>query len=325
MLLEIRFHGLRFRAGCRVDEVYDRIEDSGAQEQRVWGWRYRTLAGHFEQGEMHWEVRKSAETGEVEFALRAQSRRARDPNPLVRIGFRLVGRREQLRFYDSTCERMRRLTAEALGPGRVARRSARSLRRSPRAGSAPTTPRTTSWRATSRTRLLESGGCTRRPRTWPCCRSCIDRATPAPGEHLLRIHTPERRLSAAQVAERLHGHVPARAGDGDRRRAPGGRAGRRDLLPRRLPLRLGARLGAVPPHPRAAAGQRDAPARRGARGDRPRPRDRRVPVEGGFRQAILDIYVPRYGADWETSFLDSGPVYARIDAERMFTFAMPSA
>jgi len=32
--------------------------------------------------------------------------------------------------------------------------------------------------------------------------------------------------------------------------------------------------------------------------------------------------VPRYGAQWE-SFLDSGPQYARIDAERMFTFHMP--
>jgi hypothetical protein len=50
----------------------------------------------------------------------------------------------------------------------------------------------------------------------------------------------------------------------------------------------------------------------------------RVPVEGGFRQALLDIYVPRYGASWETEFLDSGPVYARIEAQRMFAFAMPS-
>ncbi len=49
-----------------------------------------------------------------------------------------------------------------------------------------------------------------------------------------------------------------------------------------------------------------------------------VPVEtaGGLRKALLDVYVPRYGAEWET-FLDSGPVYARIDAERMFTFSMP--
>jgi hypothetical protein len=41
----------------------------------------------------------------------------------------------------------------------------------------------------------------------------------------------------------------------------------------------------------------------------------------GFRQTLLDVYVPRYGAQWE-SFLDSGPVYARIDADRMFTFQM---
>jgi nitroimidazol reductase NimA-like FMN-containing flavoprotein (pyridoxamine 5'-phosphate oxidase superfamily) len=39
----------------------------------------------------------------------------------------------------------------------------------------------------------------------------------------------------------------------------------------------------------------------------------------GFRQTLLDIYTPRYGPEWET-FLDSGPVYARIRAERMFTF-----
>lgn len=41
-----------------------------------------------------------------------------------------------------------------------------------------------------------------------------------------------------------------------------------------------------------------------------------------FRQTLLDIYVPRYGGEWE-KFLDSGPVYARIDANRMFTFFMP--
>jgi nitroimidazol reductase NimA-like FMN-containing flavoprotein (pyridoxamine 5'-phosphate oxidase superfamily) len=44
----------------------------------------------------------------------------------------------------------------------------------------------------------------------------------------------------------------------------------------------------------------------------------------GFRQALLDVYVPRYGEGWET-FLDSGPAYARIDADRMYTFSMPAA
>jgi len=47
-----------------------------------------------------------------------------------------------------------------------------------------------------------------------------------------------------------------------------------------------------------------------------------APQHAGFRQTLLDIYVPRYGAEWET-FLDSGPVYARIDAKRMYTFFMP--
>jgi NADPH:quinone reductase-like Zn-dependent oxidoreductase len=51
------------------------------------------------------------------------------------------------------------------------------------------------------------------------------------------------------------------------------------------------------------------------------PIDVKSPEQAGFRQTLLDICVPRYGAGWE-SFLDSGPVYARIDADRMFTFHM---
>ncbi len=52
------------------------------------------------------------------------------------------------------------------------------------------------------------------------------------------------------------------------------------------------------------------------------PIDVADPAEAGFRQALLDIYVPRYGPDWE-NFLDSGVQYARIDPERMYTFFMP--
>jgi hypothetical protein len=59
------------------------------------------------------------------------------------------------------------------------------------------------------------------------------------------------------------------------------------------------------------------------------PVDVRDPQAAGFRQNLLEIYVPRYGAEWETDFLDSdgvgqggSPVYWRIDAERMFTFQM---
>jgi hypothetical protein len=51
------------------------------------------------------------------------------------------------------------------------------------------------------------------------------------------------------------------------------------------------------------------------------PIDIGSPDHAGHRQALLDIYVPRYGEDWAT-FLDSGVRYARIDADRMFTFQM---
>jgi hypothetical protein len=52
------------------------------------------------------------------------------------------------------------------------------------------------------------------------------------------------------------------------------------------------------------------------------PIDIKDPANAGFRQTVLDIYVPRYGPDWEHDFLDSGPMYARIEADRMFTFAI---
>jgi uncharacterized protein (UPF0548 family) len=112
MLLAVRFHGLVFRMGCRVTEVYERTGSEAGREVHVWGWSYGTLRGHFEQGEMSWEVVKWPETGQVAFRLYSRSRRARDPNLIVRLGFRVFGRRKQLRFYDGTCERMRRLVEE---------------------------------------------------------------------------------------------------------------------------------------------------------------------------------------------------------------------
>jgi hypothetical protein len=52
------------------------------------------------------------------------------------------------------------------------------------------------------------------------------------------------------------------------------------------------------------------------------PLDLGAGENAGFRQTLLEVYVPRYGPEWE-SFLDSGPVYARIEAKRMFAFWMP--
>ncbi len=46
--------------------------------------------------------------------------------------------------------------------------------------------------------------------------------------------------------------------------------------------------------------------------------DMRAPSSAGLRQAVLDIYTPRFGPAWE-AFLDAN-VYVRIDADRIFTF-----
>ncbi len=50
--------------------------------------------------------------------------------------------------------------------------------------------------------------------------------------------------------------------------------------------------------------------------------DVNAPEHAEFRQLLLDIYVPRYGAEWE-AMLTGGAQYARILPDRMFTFFMP--
>lgn len=50
--------------------------------------------------------------------------------------------------------------------------------------------------------------------------------------------------------------------------------------------------------------------------------DVNAPEHAGFRQLLLDTYVPRYGEGW-AAMLESGAQYARIVPDRMFTFFMP--
>jgi Domain of unknown function (DUF1990) len=120
MLLILRFHRLRFHVGVRVGEIYDETRELDGRAGRVFGWNYRTLEGHVEQGQMDWQVWKFPVTGDVLFRIAAFSRPASRGNPLIRIGFRIAGRREQLRFLRLTAERMERLTRERAryrGPG----------------------------------------------------------------------------------------------------------------------------------------------------------------------------------------------------------------
>jgi hypothetical protein len=63
---------------------------------------------------MHYEVWKWLDTGDVSFRLHAFSRAARSGPLPLRIGFRLFGRTNQLRYYRQVCRRARRITEAQL-------------------------------------------------------------------------------------------------------------------------------------------------------------------------------------------------------------------
>ena len=145
---------------------------------------------------------------------------------------------------------------------------------------------------------------------------------------MLRIHDPARRLSAEQVVERLTGMrlLVLATVTADHRPVAGPVDGifyRGSFHFGSAPDSVRFRHIRVRPHVSAAhvPGEELAVTVHG----RAVPIDIAAPEHAGFRQALLEIYVPRYGPEWEHEFLDSGPVYARIDAERMFTFSAPPA
>ena len=114
MLLQVRYGPLRFLFGCRVGAVTDETRAVDGRSVRIWGWSYSTLEGHVERGQMDWQVWKWLDDGTVEFRIHVVSRRAKVRNPIVRLGFRLVGRSRQQRFARRACERMGALVAREL-------------------------------------------------------------------------------------------------------------------------------------------------------------------------------------------------------------------
>ena len=151
----------------------------------------------------------------------------------------------------------------------------------------------------------------------------LDRSYAAAGPHLRRITTPERRLTAEQVCDRLTGMCLLALATATRDGRPV--VGPVDGIFYRGAFYFGSSPDSVRfqhirrrPHVSAThlPGEELAVTVHG----------RAVPIDirtDPFRQALLDVYVPRYGPEWERDFLDRGPMYARIEAERMFTFHMP--
>ena len=153
----------------------------------------------------------------------------------------------------------------------------------------------------------------------------LDASYKAAGEHLLSIHRPERRLNAHQVSERLVGMcllaLATVTGDG------GPIVGPVDGIFFRGAFYFGSaphsvRFRHIRARPQVSAthlpGEHLAVTVHG----------RAVPVDvqreeaAEFRQTLLEVYVPRYGPEWE-KFLDSGSIYARIEPRRMFAFYAP--
>jgi Pyridoxamine 5'-phosphate oxidase len=152
----------------------------------------------------------------------------------------------------------------------------------------------------------------------------LDRSYAAAGSHLLAIHTPERRLGAQEVVERLTGMclLTLATVTADCRPI----AGPVDGIFYRGAFHFGSspdslRFRHIRARPQVSAthvpGEELAITVHG----RAVPVDVQAEEGAGLRRTLLEVYEPRYGRDWE-KFLDSGPVYARIDANRMFAFAI---
>jgi nitroimidazol reductase NimA-like FMN-containing flavoprotein (pyridoxamine 5'-phosphate oxidase superfamily) len=155
----------------------------------------------------------------------------------------------------------------------------------------------------------------------------LDRSYDAAGEHYRRITTPERRLDAAQVVERLVGMtllvLATVTADGRPLNGPV------DGIFYQGSFYFGSapdsiRFRHIRKRPWVSATHLPAEELAVTVHGRAQTIDVQDSSQADFRRTLLDIYVPRYGREWE-QFLDSGVAYARIDAERMFTFYMPAA
>jgi nitroimidazol reductase NimA-like FMN-containing flavoprotein (pyridoxamine 5'-phosphate oxidase superfamily) len=137
----------------------------------------------------------------------------------------------------------------------------------------------------------------------------LGRSYAAAGTHLLRIHTPQRRMTAEQVSQRLTGMclLALATATADGRPIVGPVDG--------IFLRGAFHFGSAPdsvrfrhirarPHVSAThlPGEELAVTVHG----RAVPVDVKAEEGAELRQALLDIYVPRYGPDWEHDFLERG-------------------
>jgi nitroimidazol reductase NimA-like FMN-containing flavoprotein (pyridoxamine 5'-phosphate oxidase superfamily) len=152
----------------------------------------------------------------------------------------------------------------------------------------------------------------------------LDDSYAAAGPHLRRIITAERRLSAQEVVARLEGMtllvLATVTADGRPIVGPV------DGIFYRGAFHFGSapdsvRFRHIRRRPHVSATHVPGEELSVTVHGRGVPIDVDAAEHSGFRAGLLEVYVPRYGQDWE-QFLQSGVVYGRIEADRMFTFHM---
>jgi nitroimidazol reductase NimA-like FMN-containing flavoprotein (pyridoxamine 5'-phosphate oxidase superfamily) len=150
----------------------------------------------------------------------------------------------------------------------------------------------------------------------------LDRSYDAAGAHLRRITTPARRMTAEDLSERLTGMCLLTLATVSRDCRPFN--GPVDGIFFRGAFHFGSgpdslRFRHIRQRPQVSATHLPREELAVTVHGRAVPIDVKAPEHSAYRATLLEIYVPRYGPDWET-FLDSGPVQAKIDADRMFTY-----
>ena len=149
----------------------------------------------------------------------------------------------------------------------------------------------------------------------------LEASSAAARPHLARVITADRRLSAAELCARLSGMsllaLATVTADGRPLIGPV------DGIFYRGAFYFGSapdavRIGHIRMRPQVSAthlpGEHLAVTAHG----RATVIDVADPAHAGLRRTLLDIYVPRFGPGWEDVM--AGSVYARIDADRLFTF-----
>ncbi|HVF31551.1 MAG TPA: pyridoxamine 5'-phosphate oxidase family protein [Acidimicrobiales bacterium] len=152
----------------------------------------------------------------------------------------------------------------------------------------------------------------------------LDASYDAAGPHLREVITPDRRLDAEQVAETLTGMRLLVLATATRDGRP--IAGPVDGIFYRGCFYFGSspesvRFRHIAERPWVSATHLPGEELSVTVHGRAAAIDIKSPGQADFRRALLDVYVPLYGEGW-AAFVDSGPVYARIDADRMYTFHM---